>query len=346
MAAGGAAVDLGRRVIGAVRLERDHGLLELGEHLRGFDERCVDAEQPAEFAVLGFLERARVRAKFGTGRAAGAGIDARLVERAVDGALDAGGAALGERAHGRAGKFGHGIGLFWFGRHDRVYASRMIELTVDECRVLGTLIEKALTTPAQYPLSLNSLVTGVNQKSNRDPVVEIDEDTALRAIDGLRSKGLVRDVSFTGSRVEKFRHVAGEALGIRAPEQSILAELLLRGPQTVGELRARAARMHPFDSIEALEGTLATMASAERTLVRELPPLPGTRAPRWVQRLCDSLHPLGAASAGGVATGGVASQGDARENPRIEELERRVQELEPRVQALERIVDELRAAAR
>ncbi|MEY3141675.1 MAG: hypothetical protein RLY21_168 [Planctomycetota bacterium] len=209
----------------------------------------------------------------------------------------------------------------------------MLELNPDECRVLGTLIEKALTTPAQYPLSLNSLVTGVNQKSNRDPVVEIDEDAALRAIDGLRSKGLVRDVSFTGARVEKFRHVAGETLGIRAPEQAILAELLLRGPQTVGELRARAARMHPFDSIESVEGTLATMAAEPTELVRELPPLPGTRAPRWVQRLCGDLHALGptvAASAAAVA----APRESNRESDRIDELERRVRELERRIDEL------------
>lgn len=209
----------------------------------------------------------------------------------------------------------------------------MIELTPDECRVLGTLIEKALTTPAQYPLSLNSLVTGVNQKSNRDPVVEIDEDDAIRAIDGLRSKGLVRDVSFTGSRVEKFRHVAGETLGIRAPEQAILAELLLRGPQTVGELRARASRMHPFDSTESVEGTLATMAAEPHEYLRELPPLPGTRAPRWVQRLCDGLHPLGPVGAASAAAAPV-QRGTSRDDARIDELERRVLELERRLDEL------------
>lgn len=205
----------------------------------------------------------------------------------------------------------------------------MIELTPDECRVLGTLIEKALTTPAQYPLSLNALVNGINQKSNRDPVVEVDEDQVLRAVDGLRAKGLVRDVSFTGSRVEKFRHVAGESLAIRAPEQSILAELLLRGPQTVGELRARAGRMHPFDSIDAVEGTLATMASEPVGLVRELPPLPGSRAPRWMQLLCGDLHPLaGGAPAGAATAARVESRVAGGESGRIDALERRVADLE------------------
>lgn len=328
-----ATVDLGRRKVRAVRLERDHRLLEPCEHLRGLDERRVDAQEATEFALLGLLEGARVGAEFRTGRPTGARIHPRLVVGAVDGVLDALGAPLGERAHGRARKFGDRVGTERVGRHDRVYACGMIELTPDECRVLGTLIEKALTTPAQYPLSLNSLVTGVNQKSNRDPVVEIDEDTALRAIDGLRSKGLVRDVSFTGSRVEKFRHVAGETLEIRAPEQSILAELLLRGPQTVGELRARAARMHPFDSIEAVEGTLATMAEESRGLVRELPPLPGSRARRWVQLLCRDLHPLGPSAAVAAPSAAPASE-QPRERSRLDELERRVDSLERRLEEL------------
>ncbi len=167
----------------------------------------------------------------------------------------------------------------------------MTTLLPDECRVLGTLIEKALTTPGQYPLSLNSLVTGVNQKSNRDPVVEIDEERALRAIDGLRAKGLARDVTFTGSRVEKYRHTAGEALELRPPALAILAELLLRGPQTVGELRGRASRMHPLDSLEAVEAVLATLAQHSNAMVREIPPLSGSRAMRWMQLLCESLHP-------------------------------------------------------
>ena len=211
----------------------------------------------------------------------------------------------------------------------------MIELTPDECRVLGTLIEKALTTPAQYPLSLNSLVTGVNQKSNRDPVVEIDDDRALTALDGLRTKGLVRDVSFTGARVEKFRHLAGEALEVRAPEMAILAELLLRGPQTSGELRARATRMAAFDSIEAVEGTLESLAAAERGFVRKIAPSPGSRAPRWVQCLCATLHPLGESGDGARTASepaerqshGVAAQLDAR----IAQLEARVAELTARL---------------
>jgi uncharacterized protein YceH (UPF0502 family) len=215
----------------------------------------------------------------------------------------------------------------------------MTTLAPDECRVLGTLIEKALTTPAQYPLSLNSLVTGVSQKSNRDPVVEFDDDRALTALDGLRSKGFVRDVSFTGSRVEKFRHTAGEALGLRAPELALLCELLLRGPQTVGELRARAARMQPFESIEAVDGALAGLAGRAEPLVRELAPSPGSRAPRWQQLLCEELHPTGIASAHTVRAG------DVGVSERIADRDGRLAALEARVASLELEVARLRVSA-
>jgi uncharacterized protein YceH (UPF0502 family) len=224
----------------------------------------------------------------------------------------------------------------------------METLRPDECRALGTLIEKAMTVPGQYPLSLNSLVTGINQKSNRDPVVEIDEDRALRAIDGLRAKGLARDVTFTGSRVEKYRHTAGEALEARAPELAILAELLLRGPQTVGELRGRASRMHPFDSLEAVEGVLAGLASRGTPLVREHPPLPGSRANRWSQLLSPELHRIADGMAGepdGARTAGAAMRAvppmETRA-PRADVLEQRVAELETRVAELERTLGELR----
>lgn len=221
----------------------------------------------------------------------------------------------------------------------------MPSLTPDECRVLGTLIEKAMTTPAQYPLSLNSLVTGVNQKNNRDPVVEIDEEAALRAVDGLRSRGLVRDVSFTGARVEKFRHTAGEALELRPPELALLSELLLRGPQTVGELRGRAGRMQAFDSLEAVEHCLQGLsqrAEPQSPMVRELPPAPGSRAPRWMQLLCDDLHPIALSGTAAAAprTEAVAVAGSTE---RVATIEHGLAALEARVAALEATVSELKS---
>lgn len=215
----------------------------------------------------------------------------------------------------------------------------MSKLLPDECRVLGTLIEKAMTTPGQYPLSLNSLVTGVNQKNNRDPVVEIDEDGAMRAVDGLRAKGLARDVTFTGSRVEKFRHTAGEGLDLRPPELAILAELLLRGPQTVGELRGRASRMQAFDSLEAVEGVLQGLSTRSEPgfpMVRELPPAPGSRAPRWMQLLCEDLHPI---VAGSVASSPAPARDEVpRSDDRIERLEARVAALEATVAELKTLL--------
>jgi uncharacterized protein YceH (UPF0502 family) len=206
------------------------------------------------------------------------------------------------------------------------------QLSPDECRVLGTLIEKAQTTPAQYPLSLNSIVVGVNQKSNRWPVVTIDEDRALRALDGLRAKGLAREVSLAASRVEKFRHVAREALGVSTGELVLLAELLLRGPQTVGELRGRASRMHPFESLEAVQTILEAMAARETPLVRELPPSPGSRAKRWMQLLAPALHPLDAPGASDDGDPPVHADGTPRvSDDRLAAIESRLASLETTV---------------
>lgn len=168
----------------------------------------------------------------------------------------------------------------------------MIQLSADESRVLGVLIEKAFTTPDQYPLTLNAVVNGANQKNNRDPVTTIDESRAFGALEGLRGKGLVVRADMAGSRVNKFRHQTGEALHVRTAEVAILAELLLRGPQTLGELRGRASRMQQFESIEAVKNMLAALMTREEPLVRELPPSPGSRAERYVQLLCPDLHSL------------------------------------------------------
>jgi uncharacterized protein YceH (UPF0502 family) len=170
----------------------------------------------------------------------------------------------------------------------------MVELTPDESRVLGVLIEKALTTPEQYPLSLNAVVNGANQKNNRDPVLNMEEGDAFEALEGLRAKGLVIRSDMAGSRVNKYRQQAAEALHVRTAELVILAELLLRGPQTLGELRGRASRMHPLESLEVVKNMLRAMQERDEPLVRELPPAPGSRAERYAQLLCPTLHPLDA----------------------------------------------------
>src|SRR5262249_19051121 len=136
-------------------------------------------------------------------------------------------------------------------------------LTPNERRVLGVLVEKAKTTPDVYPLSLNSLVTGSNQKSNREPVMNLADLDIEEKIDSAQKKELV--VKGTGGRVERWRHVLYEAWQVGKVELAILAELLLRGPQTEGELRGRASRMEPIDDLESLRTTLKPLA--ERRLV-------------------------------------------------------------------------------
>jgi hypothetical protein len=173
----------------------------------------------------------------------------------------------------------------------------MTHLSPDESRVLGVLIEKATTTPEQYPLSLNAVVNGANQKNNRDPVLTMAEGDAFEALESLRTRGMAVRVDMAGSRVNKYRHQAGEALHVRGGELAVLAELLLRGPQTLGELRGRASRMHPLESLDVVKNMLRALAEREEPLVRELPPEPGSRAERYVQLLCPELHPIDATPA-------------------------------------------------
>ena len=206
----------------------------------------------------------------------------------------------------------------------------MLQLTPDESRVLGVLIEKALTTPEQYPLSLNAVVNGANQKNNRDPVLAMEEGAAFEALESLRAKGLVVRVDMAGSRVNKYRHQAGDGLHVRQGELAILAELLLRGPQTLGELRGRASRMHPMESLEVVKTMLRALSDREEPLVRELPPSPGSRAERFAQLLCPELHPLDL-PAGGSPQGGAAETASPRSGA---SMDARVAKLEAQVESL------------
>src|SRR4051812_19432885 len=170
----------------------------------------------------------------------------------------------------------------------------MTELSPAEARVFGVLIEKAFTTPNQYPLSLNAVASGASQLSNRDPVTPMTEDQAFDAAEALRSKSLAVRVDQIGSRVHKYKHIGIETLHCRQAELAILSELLLRGPQTVGELRQRASRMQPFDSMERVTDMLRALMERTDPLVKQLPPAPGSRAERYMQLLCPTLHPTDA----------------------------------------------------
>jgi len=162
-------------------------------------------------------------------------------------------------------------------------------LNAHEARVLGVLVEKAFTTPEQYPLSLNAATNGCNQKSNRHPVVDFSEAEVTVALQGLQFKHLVGSSTPSGSRVEKYRHNAGQHLSVGDRELAVLAELLLRGPQTPGELRARATRMCTIASLDELE--IALQKLIDKGYVQRLPPEPGSRAERFGQLLAAGLHP-------------------------------------------------------
>src|SRR6266550_1499958 len=152
-----------------------------------------------------------------------------------------------------------------------------------EIRVLGCLLEKQRTTPDAYPLSLNALRLACNQSTNRDPVVEYDEPTIRSALDRLARKGWVRLASGHGSRAVKFRHLLDEALRLADDELALLAVLMLRGPQTPGELKQRTERLHRFESLAELEQTLDALV--ERELAERLHRAPGQKEERFVQRL-------------------------------------------------------------
>ena len=148
------------------------------------------------------------------------------------------------------------------------------ELTFSERRVLGVLIEKSFTTPEQYPLSVNGVLVGSNQKSCREPASSLDEAAVLESLESLRHKGFTTLVR--GSRVDRWKQRFSETLLLEASESAILAELLLRGPQTDGEIRQRASRMRPLDGLEAVERVIESLSSRPEPLVQRLGP-PGRK---------------------------------------------------------------------
>jgi hypothetical protein len=156
-----------------------------------------------------------------------------------------------------------------------------VELSFNERRILGVLIEKGFTTPEQYPLTLNSLVTAANQKSCRHPVTQLNEDAILEALDKLRRKGLCSLVQPAGGRTNRWRHLVSDALEIEGIESALLAELLLRGPQTDGELRQNASRMADIASLEILHQAIEKLRSRPEPLIVRLGPEERRRGVRY-----------------------------------------------------------------
>jgi uncharacterized protein len=164
-----------------------------------------------------------------------------------------------------------------------------VDADAAEIRVLGSLLEKQRTTPDQYPLSLNALRLACNQTTNRDPVVDYDEPTIRAALDELSRRGWVRLASGAGSRAVKYRQLFGEALGLGNDELAVLTVLMLRGPQTLGELKQRTERIHRFASLEDVGRTLEALAARE--LAARQARKPGQKDDRYAQRLGGGEEP-------------------------------------------------------
>jgi uncharacterized protein YceH (UPF0502 family) len=162
-------------------------------------------------------------------------------------------------------------------------------LTQAEVRVLGSLIEKEVTTPDTYPLSLNALVNACNQSSNREPVMQLDEDAVAAAIEGLRQQNLARVIRTSGSRVNKYQQLMSTRMDLEAPEVAVMCVLMLRGPQTVGELRTRTDRLHGFGSLEDVEATLGVLSIRNPPLVVRLPRHPGQKEQRYAQLMAGEV---------------------------------------------------------
>lgn len=164
------------------------------------------------------------------------------------------------------------------------------ELNPVEARILGSLIEKDLTTPEYYPLSLNALLNACNQKSSREPVVSFDEPTVEQGCESLRAKGLV--MVHTGSRATKYSHRLSERMNLGRRELPLLSVLLLRGPQTLGELRTRTERIREFSDLDEVERALLHLADREEgAMTKRMPPQPGMKEQRWTHLLCGEPSP-------------------------------------------------------
>lgn len=210
----------------------------------------------------------------------------------------------------------------------------MSEFSAPEVRVLGVLMEKAVTTPDQYPLSLNALVLGCNQKTSRDPLTDYDEETVEGALDELRDRRLALRVDMAGSRVARFRHQLETRWELSPAEYALLCVLLLRGPQTLGQLRQRTERLHAFRDLDEVRATLDGMkarALEPHVLVQELPRRPGSKELRYAH----VFLPLDASAleGGGESGSGEATSPAPALTPSPRDLE--IARLKERVDALE-----------
>ena len=217
-----------------------------------------------------------------------------------------------------------------------------------ERRVLGVLLEKALAQPQYYPMTLNAITAACNQKSNRDPPMDLDEEAVWNTLEVLRAGGLITRLLPGGtSRVERFKHEAKEYFGWEKPQRAVMAELLLRGPQTLGELRSHCVRLYPFDSTEAVAAVLESLNAGPAPRVATLPRAPGQAAVRYAHQL---YPPQEWAQWSNVLGGGAEQAVQPDRQPaakeELEDLRAAVRELRTDIAELRAAVTELQTFAR
>jgi uncharacterized protein len=222
-----------------------------------------------------------------------------------------------------------------------------------ERRVLGCLLEKSMAQPEYYPMSLNALTAACNQKNNRDPVMEIDEDSVWQAVEQLRARGLTaRVLPAPGARTDRFKHEVDGKWQLPKAQKAILTELLIRGPQTVGELRTRAGRLYAFENLEAVTAVLEWLATQPEPWIEALPKTPGHAAIRYAHRLYPPEESAALRSSSGPAAatpppralsvpspGSSAGGGELRQQ--IESMQSEIADLHSEIAALRRRLDAL-----
>ena len=217
-----------------------------------------------------------------------------------------------------------------------------VVLTAAEARVLGALVEKEITTPDYYPLSLNALMNACNQRSNREPVMDLDEDEVRLALRFLEDKKLGGRARNADSRVTKYEHWLGEAFNFSRAETALMCVLLLRGPQTPGELRGRTERMHRFEELTDVAAGLQKLMEREPGLVAVMPRQPGTKESRYAHLLCGKVEGASFVAPAVWAPSAYVASGEGGEpDARIAYLEAEIAELRKEMAALRQKIDDL-----
>ena len=210
-------------------------------------------------------------------------------------------------------------------------------LNETEARIVGALVEKQLTTPEYYPLTMNALIAACNQKNNREPVTSLDESTVANALEGLRDRNIVYVFYGSNSRVPKYKHMLPSVYELEPPEVAVLDVMLLRGPQTLGELRTRTERLYGFSGLGEIQETLDSLSRREDPLIVKLERLPGQKDARYAHLISGpiDMERIAAAAASGPRSVG-------NDPSRVETLERQVSDLRSEVDELKATFEEFK----